>query len=113
LTFKPDNLGSQLVAGANNTKTGKVVTGRWILDKEFNEKNKTKPDGVIYITTGAGGQGLYNPEQTKDKDSWQAFTKSFESTVHSYTVMDVNGNTLVLRQLDINGREVDRVKITK
>jgi 3',5'-cyclic AMP phosphodiesterase CpdA len=113
LTFKPDNPGSQLVAGANNTKTGKVVTGRWILDKEFNEKNKTKPDGVIYITTGAGGQGLYNPEQTKDKDSWQAFTKSFESTVHSYTVMDVNGNTLVLRQLDINGREVDRVKITK
>jgi hypothetical protein len=113
LTFKPDNLGTQLVAGAANIKTGKTVTGRWTLDKEFNGKKKTKPNGVIYITTGAGGQGLYNPEQQKDKDSWQKFTINFISTVHSYTVMDVNGNTLVLRQLDINGKEVDRVKVIK
>src|SRR6185436_14699786 len=113
MTFKPDNLGTQLVAGANNIKTGKMVNGRWTLDKNFNGKRNTKPNGVIYITTGAGGQGLYNPEQTKDKDSWQKFTTRFESTVHSFTVMDVDGTTLVLRQLDINGKEVDRVKITK
>jgi hypothetical protein len=113
LTFKPDNLGTQLVAGPNNVKTGKTVTGRWTLDKEFNGKRNTKPNGVIYITTGAGGQGLYNPEQTKDKDSWQKFTVKFESTVHSFTVMDVDGNALVLRQLDINGKEVDRVRINK
>jgi len=113
MTFVPDNQGSQLVAGANNTKTGKVVNGRWTLDKNFDGKRKTKLNGVIYITTGAGGQGLYNPEQTKDKDSWQKFTVNFESRVHSFTVMDVNGNTLVLRQLDINGKEVDRIKITK
>jgi hypothetical protein len=113
MTFVPDNLGSQLVAGANNIKIGKVVNGRWTLDKNFDGKRKTKPHGIIYITTGAGGQGLYNPEQTKDKDSWQKFTVNFESRVHSFTVMDVNGNTLVLRQLDINGKEVDKVKITK
>lgn len=113
MTFVPDNQGSQLVAGANNTKTGKVVNGRWTLDKNFDGKRKAKPNGVIYITTGAGGQGLYNPEQTKDKDSWQKFTTSFESRVHSFTVMDVNGNTVVLRQLDINGKEVDRLKIVK
>lgn len=113
LTFKPDNLGTQLVAGANNIKTGKTVNGRWSLDKDFNGKRNIKPNGVIYITTGAGGQGLYNPEQTKDKDSWQKFTVKFESTVHSFTVMDVDGNTLVLRQLDINGKEADKIKITK
>ena len=113
LTFVPDNLGSQLVAGTSNTRIGKTVNGRWTLDKSFNGKRNTKPNGIIYITTGAGGQGLYNPEQTKDKDSWQKFTTVFESRVHSYTVMDVNGNTLVLRQLDINGKEVDRLKITK
>ena len=113
LTFKPDNLGTQLVAGANNIRTGKTVNGRWTLDKDFNGKRNTKPTGVIYITTGAGGQGLYNPEQTKDKDSWQKFTVRFESTVHSFTVMDVNGSEITLRQLNINGKEVDRVKITK
>ena len=113
ITFVPDNLGSQLVAGANNIKTGKVVNGRWTLDKNFDGKRKTKPNGIIYITTGAGGQGLYNPEQTTDKDSWQKFTTTFESRVHSFTVMDVNGKTLTLSQVDINGKEVDRIKITK
>ncbi len=112
LTFKPDNLGTQLV-GANNIKTGKTVNGRWTLDKDFNGKRNTKTKGVIYITTGAGGQGLYNPEQTKDRDSWQKFTVKFESTVHSFTVMDVNGGVLTLTQVDINGKEVDRIRITK
>ena len=113
LTFKPDNLGNQLVAGANNIKTGKMVNGRWTLDKNFNGKRNTKPNGIIYITTGAGGQGLYNPEQQKDTDSWQKFTTKFVSTVHSFTIMDVNRNELILRQVDINGKEVDRIKITK
>jgi len=113
MTFIPDNLGNQLVGGANNTKTGRVVNGRWTLDEDFNGKRKTKPNGIIYIVTGAGGQSLYNPEQTKDKKSWQAFTTRFESRVHSFTVMDVNGASLTLRQIDINGKEVDKVKITR
>jgi hypothetical protein len=83
------------------------------LDKSFNGKRNTRPNGVIYIVTGAGGQGLYNPEQTKDKDSWQKFTVKFESRVHSFTIMDVNGSTLILRQVDINGKSVDTIKITK
>ncbi|HET6766407.1 MAG TPA: metallophosphoesterase [Chitinophagaceae bacterium] len=113
LTFKPDNLGIHLVGGTTNTRIGKTVNGRWTLDKSFNGKRNTKPNGVIYITTGAGGQGLYNPEQTKDKDSWQKFTVRFESRVHSFTILDVNGTELVLRQVDINGKEVDKVRITK
>ena len=111
--FAPDNFGNQLVGGADNRKRGKVVNGRWTLDKEFDGKRNTKPNGVIYIVTGAGGQGLYNPEQQKDMDSWQRFTTKFVSTVHSFTIMDVNGSELVLRQIDINGKEVDRIKITK
>ena len=113
LTFKPDNLGIQLVAGTNNTRIGKTVNGRWTLNKSFNGKRNTKPNGIIYITTGAGGQGLYNPEQTKDKDSWQKFTAKFESRVHSFTIIDVNGSELILRQVDINGKNIDAIKITK
>lgn len=112
MTFVPDGMGV-LLSGTDNTKRGRVVNGRWILDKSFNGKRKTKPKGVIYIVTGAGGQGLYNPEQTKDKDSWQRFTKRFESRVHTFTVIDVNGKTLTLRQVDINGKGVDKIKITK
>ena len=113
LTFIPDNLGNQLVAGTSNIKTGKVVNGRWTLDKKFDGKRNTKPNGVIYIVTGAGGQGLYNPEQTTNTDSWQKFTVKFESRVHTFTLMDVNGSTLVLRQVDINGKEIDKIRIRK
>ena len=113
MTFVPDNFGNQLVVGTNNIRTGKMVNGRWALDKNFNGKRNTKPNGVIYIVTGAGGQGLYNPEQTKDKDSWQKFTVKFESRVHSFTIMDVNGRELILRQVDINGKNLDMIKITK
>jgi hypothetical protein len=89
------------------------VNGRWTLDKDFNGKRKTKPKGVIYIVTGAGGQSLYNPEQSTDKDSWQKFTVKFESKFNSFTMMDVNGTTLTLKQVDINGKEIDRIKIVK
>jgi hypothetical protein len=109
----PDNFGSQLVSETDNRKRGKVVNGKWTLDKKFDGNRSTKPDGVIYIVTGAGGQTLYNPEQTNDTDSWQKFTARFESRVHSFTLLDVNGSVLTLRQVNINGKEIDRVKITK
>ncbi len=114
LTFIPDRTGTLLVRGSNNNiPHGRVVNGKWTLDKTFDGIRNTKPKGVIYIVTGAGGQGLYNPDQTKDPDSWQKFTDKFESTVHSFTVVDVKGKTLTLRQVDVNGKEVDMMKITK
>ena len=39
------------------------ATKEWKLDKEYNGSTKTHPKGVIYLVTGAGGAGLYNPEQ--------------------------------------------------
>ena len=114
MTFIPDRTGTLLVRGTDNRIIhGRVVNGKWTLDKKFNGRRNTKPNGVIYIVTGAGGQGLYNPEQQMDKDSWQKFTKKFISIIHSFTVVDVNGKTLTLRQVDINGKELDRIKITK
>ncbi len=32
------------------------VDGTWTLDKKFNGKSDTTPEGVIYVVTGAGGQ---------------------------------------------------------
>jgi len=80
-----------LLVGGRDGKTvrGRVVNGRWTLDKSFDGLTDTTPNGVIYIVTGAGGQHLYNPEQQDDRDSWQGFTDKFISTVHSLTVADV------------------------
>ncbi len=114
MTFLPDKKGTLIVGGRDQkTIRGRVVNGKWRLDKSFDGKTRTTPQGVIYIVTGAGGQDLYNPEQQNDPDSWQKFTDKFISTVHSLTVADVDGKTLTVRQLDAEGHELDAIKITK
>jgi hypothetical protein len=114
IKFTPDKKGVLLVGGmGNKTVRGRVVNGSWKLDKNYDGKTKTTPNGIIYIITGAGGNDLYNPEQQKDPDSWQKFTDKFISEIHSITVADVDGKAMTIRQLDVNGKELDSFKITK
>jgi hypothetical protein len=89
------------------------VAGRWTLDKSFDGRTRTRPQGVIYLITGAGGADLYNPEQQEDPSSWQEFTFKFQSKVHSLTVMDVRGRELQVRQVTAEGDELDRFVVTK
>jgi hypothetical protein len=63
--------------------------------------------------TGAGGAGLYNPEQDQDRATWQPFTKLFVSRTHSFSILDLNGKNLLFRQLDGKGQELDRFEIQK
>ncbi|MFX4470312.1 hypothetical protein ABTA54_19600, partial [Acinetobacter baumannii] len=87
--------GTQLVGGKDGKALrGKVINGKWKLDKNFDGQTIQQPNGVIYIVTGAGGQDLYNPEQENDPDSWQKFTHKFISTIHSFTVVDINDKKL-------------------
>jgi len=114
LTFMPDKQGTVLVGGKDlKAIRGRVVPGRWKLDKGFDGKKLTKPKGVIYVVTGAGGQELYNPEQNDDSDSWQKYTTKFISNVHSLTVADVDGKSLVIRQISTAGKALDIFTITK
>jgi hypothetical protein len=114
LRFVPDKQGTLLIGGRDNkTVRGRVVNGQWKLDKSFDGRSDTTPNGVIYLVTGAGGQKLYNPEQNDDPDSWQKFTDKFVSNVHSLTVADVDGKTLTIRQLTSDGTELDRFVVTK
>jgi hypothetical protein len=69
------------------------------------------PVDVIYRVTGAGGAGLFNPEQQDDPASWQPFTDKFISKVHSLTVADVDGPRLTVRQVSAKGQELDRFTI--
>lgn len=90
-----------------------LVPGRWRLDRAFDGRNVTRADGVIYLVTGAGGARLYNPEQQDDPTSWQEFTCKFVSKVHSLTVAEVEGPRLTIRQVALDGKELDRFVVTK
>jgi len=94
-------------------RDGDKVPGRWVLDTVFDGRANTRPQGVIYLITGAGGNRLYNPEQQDDPFSQQSFTTKFISKVHSFTVADVNGPNLTVRQIAIDGAELDRFVVTK
>ncbi len=89
------------------------VPGRWTLDTEYDGRTRTRPRGVIYVTTGAGGASLYNLEQDADPGSWQAYTSKFISRVNSLTIADIDGPTLTVRQIAADGRELDRFIVTK
>lgn len=114
LTFIPDKKGTLLIGGKDNKSIrGRVVNGKWTLDKNFDGFNNKKPKGVIYIVTGAGGADLYNPEQTNDTDSWQKFTNKFFSTAHSLSFVQINGNSFKLQQITTQGKVVDSFEIKK
>ena len=90
------------------------VAGDWTLDKAFGDGAAARrPKGVIYIVSGAGGAGLYNPEQQGKPETWQPFTNKFISQVHSLSVVDVDGKTLRLKQISDKGEQVDAFRIVK
>jgi hypothetical protein len=115
MTFVPASPnGAKPVIGANGKITNsRRVDGKWTLDRTFDGKSDTTPEGVIYIVSGAGGQHLYNPEQQDDQASWQEFTVRHISKEHTLTVAEIDGGTLTVRQLNAEGNEVDRFAVTK
>ena len=93
--------------------SGYVVDGDFEIDQTFDGVKDTTPDGVLYIVTGAGGAGAYDPDQTDNQPTWQPYTMKFISDVYSFTTVDVNGTTLTLKQISEAGAELDRIVVTK
>jgi acid phosphatase type 7 len=89
------------------------IVGELKLDKNYDGQTRTKPDGVIYLVTGAGGASLYNPEQQNDSASWQPFTTKFIADTHSFTVVDADGTSLRVRQVSVEGKELDRFTVSR
>jgi hypothetical protein len=89
------------------------VAGDWKLDQAFGDGAASKPRGVIYIVSGAGGAELYNPEQQTQPSTWQPFTAKFLSQQHSLSVIDVDGKTLRLKQVSDTGEQIDAFRIMK
>jgi predicted phosphodiesterase len=89
------------------------VAGDFKLDKDFGDGASAKPKGVIYIVTGGGGAALYNPEMQKMPETWQPFTDKFISEIHSFTVVDIDGRKMKVKQISETGEQVDAWQILK
>lgn len=97
------------------------VNGKFKLDTLYDGKSKTRPDGIIYITTGAGGAALYDKEISEKPElwkkgppeNWAPYTAKLVSDRHSFTMIETDGGKLTLKQIDANGNVFDEIKITK
>ena len=91
-----------------------LVPGEFQFDESFDGRQHTTPDGVLYLVSGGGGNpGLHSPEQTDNPRTWQPFTVRYVADVNHFTLVDVNGPSLSIRQIDETGRELDAFTVTK
>jgi hypothetical protein len=116
IRFAPAGPGA---AGTLNSKD-RLVPGTFTVDTAFDGSRITRPDGVLYLTTGAGGKHLYDADFTGDPSRWRRpedgnveYVVRLVADRHSLTVVDVQPTSLRLRQVDEHGREIDSIRITK
>jgi predicted MPP superfamily phosphohydrolase len=118
LKFDPklDSTGTHYVI----TPEGRV-DGNFTLDHQFDGNSNTKPKGIIYIVSGAGGAPLYDPSLSgkpelwvhEPKENWAPFTAKMVSDIHSFTIIETEGKKLVIKQMNAQGEVFDQVTITK
>jgi hypothetical protein len=116
LRFAPTDLtGAKAVP-----KKNRLVPGKFTVDRSFDGKKFTKPNGILYIVTGAGGKHLYDPESHDNPTNWlhseddnADYVARFVSDRHSLTVFDIDRVSLRLTQIDEWGNEIDHCRITK
>jgi len=98
----------------------RLVPGEFTLDTEFDGETHTRPKGIIHITTGAGGKHLYDAVYNENPAKWTLAEDGHVACVarmitdrHSLTVFELDGHSLLMRQIDEAGNEIDRLRIEK
>lgn len=110
LLFQPTHLPQGPVRDYGHELSGTITA-----DDDFDGVTNTKANGVIYIVSGAGGQGLHDgvPSQTDNPDTWEPFTVAFNGETHGYSEVTVDGSRLDFVQRDLHSAELDRMVLTK
>lgn len=95
-------------------KSGRKLNpeGEMVLDKIFDGTENKKPQGVIYIVSGAGGLLVSHDMRPSSHGRVESSFKIGDRT-NSFTVLSLDGKTLLLRQVGTNGDEVDKFEIDK
>ena len=98
----------------------RLIPGQFTIDEKFDGAKNNKPEGIIYLTTGAGGANLYDTEFTTDPSRWlhqrddkAPYVAQVFADRHSLTVFDIGGKTLDMKQVDENGVIIDRLRVRK
>lgn len=96
------------------------VNGKLSLDDNFDGVTRTKPRGIIHVVSGGGGAKLYSVDLAKTveilkkehSENYQPLTAKYVPD-HGFTLIDLNADSLKVRQINAEGREVDNFLMTK
>jgi len=108
LKFKAKREGGKPAINSDGT-----VDGDFTFDKQYDGLSKTKPHGIIYLVTGAGGAKLYGPISERFPSIPKTFTFKFDSDHYSFTACDINGPTLKINQINGDGTILDSFTVEK
>ena len=108
-------------SGAKNLGSGdRLVPGTFTIDRAFDGARNTRANGALYVTTGAGGKHLYDPDLNENPARWRHpqdgnvdYVTRFVSDRHSLSLIELDGGTLSFTQIDENGNVIDRFRLTK
>jgi 3',5'-cyclic AMP phosphodiesterase CpdA len=87
-----------------------AVAGGMQIDREYDGRTNTTPNGVIYLVDGAGGAKIYphsKPAELKE------FTQVYDQSAYSFTYFKVNRTRLEAYQISASGNMIDSYVITK
>ena len=87
------------------------VDGDFQIDRSFDGASNTRPDGVIYLVSGAGGANLHTT--SAPVGNLEPFTYKIVADRYSFTVVDMDSNTMIVRQISEDGEEIDRFTVHK
>lgn len=97
--------------GKSISATG-AVDGEIELDTTFDGITNRSPHGVIYLVSGGGG-AKQSPADFPTPGSVEPFTHKLVFDKHSFTVAELDGTRLKLRQIDEDGKLIDYLVIEK
>jgi hypothetical protein len=116
IRFGPDGRGKSADVAANDRR----VPGTFVIDTTFDGVRHTRPNGVLYLVTGAGGKHLYDAAFTDNPGLWRHaddgnadYVAKMVTDRHSITVFDVDDKSVTMTQVDETGGEIDRITVTK
>jgi acid phosphatase type 7 len=107
LTFDPRPGAKGFTANADGTVDG-VIT----LDKAYDGNKSTKPKGIIYVVSGAGGANIY-PIDKNLVTAPNSFIDKYDSAGRSYSALEVDNKQLTFKQIGEDGKVIDKFIVSK